>query len=100
RWTRGLQGTEIRGRVRAVPVLNMSAFASRTPFVVPEDGKNLNRCFPGDPAGTLAERLAYDAFTQLITGSDAYVDAHCVDMVEALQPFALYEGGPAEDRAQ
>src|ERR1700691_6206765 len=53
-----------------------------------------------DPAGPLAERLAYDAFTQLITGSDAYVDAHCGDMVEALQPFALYEAGPAEDQAR
>jgi uncharacterized protein len=100
RWLRELETTEISGRVRAVPVLNVSAFAARTPFVVPEDGKNLNRCFPGDPAGTLAERLAYDAFTQVITGSDAYIDAHCGDMVEALQPFALYEAGPAEDRAR
>jgi uncharacterized protein len=99
RWLRELETRDITGRVRAVPVLNVSAFAGRTPFVVPEDGKNLNRCFPGDPAGTLADRLAYDAFTQLITGSDAYVDAHCGDMVEALQPFALYEAGPAEDRA-
>jgi predicted deacylase len=99
RWLRELETRNVRGRVRAVPVLNVSAFAARTPFVVPEDGKNLNRCFPGDPAGTLAERLAYGAFTQLITGSDAYVDAHCGDMVEALQPFALYEAGPAEDRA-
>ena len=99
RWLRELETTDISGRVRAVPVLNVSAFAARTPFVVPEDGKNLNRCFPGDPAGTLAERLAYDAFTQLITGSDAYIDSHCGDMVEALQPFALYEAGPAEDRA-
>jgi uncharacterized protein len=100
RWLRGLDGRDIRGRIRAVPVLNVTAFAGRTPFVVPEDGKNLNRCFPGDPAGTLADRLAYDAFTQLITGSDAYIDAHCGDMVEALQPFALYEAGPAESRAQ
>jgi hypothetical protein len=99
RWLRELETRDISGRVRAVPVLNVSAFAARTPFVVPEDGKNLNRCFPGDPAGTLADRLAYDAFTQLITGSDAYIDAHCGDMVEALQPFALYEAGPAEDRA-
>ena len=82
------------------PMLNMTAFAARTPFVVPEDGKNLNRCFPGNPDGTLAERLAYDAFSQLITGSDALIDAHCGDMVEALQPFALYEAGPAEDRAR
>ncbi len=100
RWIRGLGARELRGRVRAVPVLNMTAFAARTPFVVPEDGKNLNRCFPGDPAGTLADRLAYDTFTQLISGSDALIDAHCGDMVEALQPFTLYEAGPAEDRAR
>jgi predicted deacylase len=100
RWLRTLEGRELHGRVRAVPVLNVTAFATRTPFVVPEDGKNLNRSFPGDPAGTLAERLAHDAFTQLISGSDAYVDAHCGDMVEALQPFALYEAGPAEEQAR
>lgn len=100
RWLRSLDDRELRGRVRAVPVLNVTAFAARSPFVVPEDGKNLNRAFPGDPDGTLAERLACDAFTQLITGSDAYVDAHCGDLVEALQPFALYEAGPAESLAR
>ncbi len=100
RWLRTLKGRELRGRVRAVPVLNVTAFATRTPFVVPEDGKNLNRSFPGSPDGTLAERLAYDAFTALIAGSDAYVDAHCGDLVEALQPFALYEAGPAEEQAR
>jgi uncharacterized protein len=100
RWLRDLEKRELRGRVRAVPVLNLTAFETRTPFVVPEDGKNLNRCFPGNPGGTLGERLAYDAFSQLISGSDAYIDAHCGDMVEALQPFALYEAGPAEARAR
>jgi uncharacterized protein len=99
-WTRDLATLELRGRVRAVPVLNMSAFAGRVPFVVPEDGKNLNRCFPGDPGGTLADRLAYDTFTQLIAGSDALIDAHCGDLVEALQPFTLYEAGPAERKAR
>jgi uncharacterized protein len=100
RWTAGLAGRDLRGRVRAVPVLNLPAFWGRTPFVVPDDRKNLNRCFPGDPAGTLAERLAYATYTQLITGSDALVDAHCGDLVEALEPFALYVAGPAEDRAR
>jgi uncharacterized protein len=99
RWLGRLATRELRGRVRAVPVLNVTAFAARSPFVVPEDGKNLNRCFPGDPAGTLAERLANDTFTRIIAGSDALVDAHCGDLVEALQPFTLYEAGPAEDRA-
>ncbi|HLQ55256.1 MAG TPA: succinylglutamate desuccinylase/aspartoacylase family protein [Streptosporangiaceae bacterium] len=98
-WARALESRELQGRVRAVPVLNMSAFRARTPFVVPEDGKNLNRCFPGHPSGTLAERLAHAAFTQLIAGADAVVDVHAGDMVEALEPFTLYEAGPAEDRA-
>jgi hypothetical protein len=100
RWLRDLEKKELRGRVRAVPVLNVTAFAARSPFVVPEDGKNLNRCFPGNPDGTLGERLAYDTFSQLISGSDALVDAHCGDMVEALQPFAFYEAGPAEALAR
>jgi uncharacterized protein len=61
------------------------------------DGKNLNRSFPGSPTGTLAERPAYDAFTQLIAGSDAYIDAHSGDMVEVLQPSAGPD--PAVERA-
>jgi uncharacterized protein len=99
-WTRSLAERELRGRVRAVPVLNLHAFWARSPFVVPDDGKNLNRCFPGDPAGSFAQRLAHATFTQLIKGSDALVDAHAGDMVEALEPFALYEAGPAEASAR
>ena len=99
RWSASLAGRELRGSVRAVPVLNLPAFRARSPFVIPEDGKNLNRCFPGNPGGTLADRLAHATFTQLITGSDALIDAHCGDLPEALEPFALYEAGPSEDRA-
>src|SRR4029077_1399521 len=95
-WTRALAGRELRGSVRAVPVLNLPAFRARSPFVVPDDGKNLNRCFPGDPSGTVADRLAHAAFTQLIVGSDALIDVHAGDMVEALEPFALYDAGPSE----
>jgi uncharacterized protein len=94
KWAAGLAGTDLRGSVRAVPVLNQTAFRARSPFVVPEDGKNLNRCFPGNPAGTLAERLAHATFSQLIMGSDALVDAHAGDLPEALEPFALYDAGP------
>jgi uncharacterized protein len=100
RWAGQLEHRELAGRVRAVPIVNLPAFAARAAFVVPDDGKNLNRCFPGDPSGTLAERLADAVFTQLITGSDAVVDAHSGDLVEALVPFALYDAGPAEQSAR
>jgi len=98
-WARSLAGRELSGRVLAVPVLNLPAFRARTPFVVPDDGKNLNRCFPGNATGSLAERLAYDTFTKIIKGSDVLIDMHAGDMVEALQPFALYDAGPGEERA-
>jgi hypothetical protein len=100
RWTASLARRDLHGTVVAVPVLNLPAFRARTPFVVPDDGKNLNRCFPGDPGGTLAQRLAHAAFTQLIAGSDALVDVHAGDLVEALEPFALYDAGPSEARAR
>jgi len=99
-WARSLADRDLRGRVVAVPVLNLPAFRARTPFVVPDDGKNLNRVFPGNASGSLAERLAYDTFTKIITGSDALIDMHAGDMVEALQPFALYDAGPGEARAR
>jgi uncharacterized protein len=98
-WSATLAARDLRGRVRAVPVLNLPAFRARSPFVIPEDRKNLNRCFPGDPDGTLADRLAHATFTQLILGSDAVIDAHCGDLPEALEPFTLYEAGPREDKA-
>jgi uncharacterized protein len=100
-WTQELAGRDgLRGSVTAVPVLNLSSFRSRTPFVTPDDGKNLNRCFPGDPEGSFSERLADAVFRELITGADAVIDVHAGDMVEALEPFALYDAGPAEARAR
>jgi hypothetical protein len=100
RWITELDPDHLRGRVLAVPVLNLPAFWARSPFVVPEDGKNLNRCFPGNPAGTFTERLAHAAFTQLIDGADAVVDVHAGDLVEALEPFVLYHAGLAQARAR
>src|SRR5258708_17837749 len=87
RWTRALAGRELRGSVRAVPVLNLPSFRARTPFVVPDDGKNLNRCFPGDPEGTVADRLAHAALAQLIVRSDALIELHARDMESPLEPF-------------
>ncbi|HWF79942.1 MAG TPA: succinylglutamate desuccinylase/aspartoacylase family protein [Streptosporangiaceae bacterium] len=98
-WAAGLAQRELRGSVRAVPVLNLPAFEARSPFVIPADGKNLNRHFPGNPSGSFTERFAHAAFGALIAGADAVIDAHCGDQPEALEPFALYDAGPAQERA-
>jgi predicted deacylase len=100
RWVNSLHGRALRGTVTVVPVVNVPAFRARSPFIVPEDGKNLNRCFPGSPGGTLAERLAFAVFSQVIADSNALVDMHAGDLVEALEPFVLYDGGPVEVEAR
>src|SRR3954452_7686445 len=77
----------------------MQSFTERSPFVIPEDGKNLNRAFPGDPDGTYTEKLAHDIYTQLIEPADAVLDLHGGDLVEALEPFAIYSNPESRDLA-
>src|SRR3954447_18682891 len=89
---RELEATNLNGTVTGVPVVSMESFRARSPFVVPHDGKNLNRSFPGDPDGTYTDKLAHDIFTRLIEPADAVLDLHGGDLVEALEPFALYHG--------
>lgn len=90
------EGTVVAGRVTAVPLVNPSAFWARTPFVVPGDGLNLNRSFPGDPGGSDAQVLAHRLLETFVVGSDALLDLHAGDLPEALEPFALYEESPVE----
>jgi predicted deacylase len=87
---RELDATQLSGSITAVPVVSMESFIQRSAFFVPADGKNLNRAFPGDPAGTYTEKLAHDIFTTLIEPADVLIDLHGGDLVEALEPFALY----------
>src|SRR3954468_23592429 len=54
---RELDPAQLSGRLTAVPAASMESFARLSPFVVPADGKNLNRAFPGDPGGTYTDRL-------------------------------------------
>lgn len=91
---------QVRGTIRVAPVINLPAYYARTPFVVPLDGKNLNRSFPGDPAGAPAERIAAAVVTNLLSGSDFFFDLHCGDLPEALEPFAMYDDSPVADTAR
>jgi uncharacterized protein len=95
-----LRPAELSGTVTVAPVINLPAFWSRTPFVVPLDGKNLNRSFPGDADGSAAERIAAAVTEALIMGSDYVIDLHAGDLPEALEPFVFYDASPVEGRAR
>jgi uncharacterized protein len=100
RFMNELDTSELSGSITAVPVVSMESFRQRSPFVVPEDGTNLNRCFPGTYDGTYTDALARCIFDQLITPADVLIDLHGGDLVEALEPFAIYDASPVEERAR
>jgi uncharacterized protein len=95
-----LDPDRLRGTVTAVPILNQPAFWTRTAFVVPVDGENLNRNFPGDPAGGYTQALAHGIFTAFIEPADYLLDLHAGDIPEGLEPFCLYEESPVEEQAR
>ena len=97
RLTRWVDPGALRGTLLAVLLVNSPGFYERSIYVNPRDGRNLNRSFPGDPQGSPAEQVAAFLLSELIVGSDGYVDAHCGDLIEALSPFTLWTraGDPA-----
>lgn len=90
----------VSGRIVVAPVVNVPAFWARSAFVVPSDGKNLNRSFPGHPGGSFTEVMADQVFENLIIGSDYLLDMHAGDLPEALEPFTLYEESPVESSSR
>jgi uncharacterized protein len=99
RFMNELDTSALSGRITAVPIVSLTSFRTRTAFVVPEDGKNLNRCFPGSAEGTFSEALARHVFDELIAPSDVLIDLHGGDMVEALEPFTLYDESTVSEQA-
>ncbi len=80
----------LRGAVVAVPVVNMRMFDSRTGFVSPLDGLNLNKVAPGRGDGSISEILASVLLDEVIGAAEYHIDLHAGDLGELLMPFAGY----------
>jgi uncharacterized protein len=88
-----LDPKKISGTVILMPVLNLPAFRTRTPFVCPIDNVNPNRVFPGDPRGSYSEQMTHALINEFVVRADAYVDLHGGDIPEALVPFVICRSG-------
>jgi predicted deacylase len=98
---RSLDPQHLRGRVIVVPVMSLVSFTARSIYVNPLDGKNLNRVFPGDAAGTASQQIAHWVFQNVIARADYYIDLHGGDLIEALVPFTIFfrSGNASVDEA-
>jgi hypothetical protein len=88
-----LDPSAIAGTVILMPVLNLPAFRTRTPFVCPVDNVNPNRVFPGDPNGSYSEQMVHALINEFVAHADAWLDLHGGDIPEALVPFSICRGG-------
>lgn len=82
-----LEPHHVTGAVIAVPVASMAMFQSRTAFVSPIDGLDLNKIAPGARDGTISEMLAHVLLNEIIGISQYYIDLHGGDLGEILYPF-------------
>jgi uncharacterized protein len=94
RLARAIDPGSLSGSLVIVPIANPSSFRDRTAFVTPEDGKNLNRVFPGDPNGTFSEVLAYRLFEHITSPADMLIDLHSGDIFETLRHYTGYYAAP------
>lgn len=81
---------KLHGNLIIIPVVNVTSFYKRTPFLNPIDNLNLNRVFPGDVNGSITEVMA-DFFTnEIYPITDILLDMHGGDVSEDLIPFICY----------
>jgi len=72
---RKLRLDDMIGRVILIPALNMPAVKAST-RLSPLDGKNMNRCFPGNANGSVSEMIAHYLSTELFPRADIVIDIH------------------------
>jgi predicted deacylase len=90
RIVQSLDPSTLRGAVIVVPVVNLRMFDSRTGFVSPLDGLNLNKVAPGRADGSISEILAKVLIDEVITCAGYHIDLHAGDLGEMLLPFVGY----------
>ncbi len=66
--------TKLTGTVVGVPIVNIQGFRRNSRYLT--DRRDLNRHFPGHPEGSLASRIAWSFFTEIIEHCSVLVDLH------------------------
>ncbi|WP_369282172.1 M14 family metallopeptidase [Oscillibacter sp. GMB15532] len=90
RLERLLDPAALSGNVILLPLINKVGFYAGIKQIMPVDGKNLNRAFPGSSDGTVTERLAHLLETTLYPDIDFLLDLHGGDWNEAMCPLVFF----------
>lgn len=70
----GIDERELAGTVIGAPIVNLLGFSRGSRYL--PDRRDLNRYFPGRPDGSLASRIAYAFFNDVVRHCERLVDFH------------------------
>ncbi len=88
---------DVSGTILLIPMASPLTFESGTRSTT-VDLVNLNRVFPGNPAGTVTEMLAHVLFDQVLAGCDAIIDLHAEPDTMGIR--CLYTPPPSDDHGR
>ena len=74
RLLRAPQLEHLRGTLLVIPIVNSFGFLTRSRYL--PDRRDLNRCFPGTPQGSLGARLANQFLNDVVMRCDFGIDLH------------------------
>ncbi|STO98621.1 succinylglutamate desuccinylase/aspartoacylase family protein [Grimontia hollisae] len=69
-----LNPATLKGTVIAIPVVNVFGFIHKSRYL--PDRRDLNRCFPGSERGSIAGRMAFQIFEQIVRRCTHIIDLH------------------------
>jgi len=85
-----IDASQLAGQLIVLPVVNEQGFYKGLKQIVPGDGKNLNRVFPGKSGGTASEQLAYALEKYIYPQADFLIDLHGADINEKIEPLVFF----------
>lgn len=95
-----INASELSGSVLFIPLINENGFYEGAKQIVPEDGENLNRCFPGDEKSSITWRTAKSLEEYLYKKADFLLDLHGGDVNESMTPLTFFPVGAGAEIEQ
>lgn len=92
-----LKPEELAGMVVMLPVVNPLGFQRQTRYL--PDRRDLNRFFPGNPRGSLANRIAHRVFEAFVRPADFAIDFHTASGDRSNAPHVRADPRSAEARS-
>ena len=87
---RELEPAKLSGRLILLPCVNVSGFWELSLALVPENGSNLNRAYPGDAEGGAGDRIKAFFVRELFPQLDFMLDLHGGSVAEKMTPLIFF----------